>query len=84
MKPIYIVINQLVLGICIQKSHYPSFLNISVKHSAPTPVMQGVWGEILKPPENSVSQTLLFRYKEIDGLLYRKHRKNNSFNLKNI
>jgi hypothetical protein len=32
-------------------------------------------GEILRPPENIVSQTMLFRYKDIEGLLCRKHRK---------
>jgi hypothetical protein len=33
-----------------------------------------IWGEILRPPENSVPQTIVLRYKEIGGILCTKQR----------
>jgi hypothetical protein len=33
-------------------------------------------GEILRPQESSDSQTIVFRYKEIGGILCAKHRRN--------
>jgi hypothetical protein len=47
--------------------------------SIPIPIPIGRFhvssGEIFRPPENSVPQTIVFRFKEIGGKLCTKHRK---------
>jgi hypothetical protein len=37
--------------------------------------VSAIWGEILRPPENSVPQTMVFRNKEIGDKFWWKHRK---------